>query len=107
MKINPENVLWTAPTKRTDGSAITTPLNYEIGHRVGGNLVPIAIIVGSLQTNGVYKAPLADFSFGDGPHEIALRATESGTKLTSAWSDTVTFEIVSAGPQPPLALAVE
>ena len=106
MKINPRNIFWRAPTERTDGSTIPGDLNYDIGVETGDHVQALAIIVGNLQTDGLYQAPLSDFSFEPGVHTIALRATEVATGLTSAWSNTASFEIVAASPQPPLAVAV-
>lgn len=107
MKINPTKVRWTAPTERTDGSTIPGEINYDIGTETNEGVVQnLAVIVGELQTGGVYEAPLADFSFEPGVHTVALRATEVDTGLTSAWSNTVQFEIVDAKPKAPLAVAV-
>ena len=106
MKLNPKNIFWRPTTERTDGSTIPGALNYDIGVETGDSVQALAVIVGSLQTDGLYQAPIRDFSFEAGVHTIALRATEQATGLTSAWSNTVSFEIVTAAPIAPLAVAV-
>lgn len=110
MPINPRVVKWRGPTQREDGSAIPedSPLDYDIGVAdAGGAIQHLATLIGTLQPDGIYEAPLADFSFTPGDYTIALRATERATGLASRWSTSVQFSIVDAVPNPPNAVAVE
>ena len=105
MVINPTTLKWTAPTQNTDGEPITYELDYEMG--AGEPLEPMYIVVGSLQTDGVYQAPLSDAEFDEGENTIALRAIRRDVPdLKSAWSNAVTFEIARVVPKAPFAVAV-
>jgi hypothetical protein len=107
MKINPTKITWGRVTERTDGSTIPGEINYNVGTAgADGAITHHAILVGSLQPDNTFSAPIADMSFEPGVHTLALSATEVATGLTSAWSNTVAFEIVVAKPKPPLAVAV-
>lgn len=109
---NPVSVKWTPPTTRVDGSPITVPLNFELGFAVGADaLKPVLAIVGTLQPDGNYEAPLSDIEFQHGVEtRLALRAIDNlqddvaDNDLFSAWSDEVVviFQEDSA-PSAPLA----
>lgn len=107
MKINPRELSWGRVTTRVDGSDIPGEVNYALGVDYGDTIEEMFVVVGSLQPGGVYVAPIGDMEFSPGVTTIALRATEVDSGLTSAWSNTATFEIVTAAPTAPFAVAVE
>lgn len=107
MKINPKRLKWTRVLQRTDGTDIPGEINYALGVDHGDTIEERLIVVGSLQPDGMYIAQLSDMAFDVGVTTISMRATEVDTGLTSAWSNTVTFEIVDAAPAAPFAVAVE
>jgi hypothetical protein len=107
VRINPKNLFWRAPTENEDGSPITSPLDYELGGVLDETtIVSLYTVVGSLQTDGSYQAPLGEMAFEPGEHGIALRAINRDLpELVSKWSAPVFFKVVAA-PKPPLAVAV-
>ena len=105
MVINPTTIKWTAPTQNVDGEPITYDLDYELG--AGEPFEPMYTVVGSLQTDNTYEAPLSDAEFGEGENTIALRAIRRDVpELVSEWSNAVTFEIARVAPKAPFAVAV-
>jgi len=103
---NPESFRWQAPTKNTDGSAIEGALNYNL-YRGDDEAAVLAadeayfVVVGELQTEGVYQAPIEGFP--EGRHVIALTAVDAGGD-ESAKSNTLGFTIALI-PNAPVLLA--
>lgn len=100
---NPETFSWQAPTQNTDGSAIDGPLNYNLYRgddetSIGSE--PYFVVVGELQSEGVYRAPIEGFP--EGRHVIALTAVDAGGD-ESALSNTLGFSIALI-PQAPVLL---
>lgn len=108
MAVNPQTLTWQAPTENVDGTPIDYELVYDLGVTQGGLWEVIAQFPGTLNPDGTYSAPLADFAFEDGEHTIGLRSVRADLpSLVSEWSNTVTFEVENDTPNPPAALAVE
>ena len=105
--INPQNFRWRAPTQNVDGTPITSPLDYELGQLVGGEMQPMVVIIGELQPDGLYEAPVSDMSFEEGEHTVALRAINvDRPESVSDWSNQVTFIISDEVPEAPLDFSV-
>ena len=99
-------LVWTAPTTFEDGSPIEESIEYEVGQKVNEEFVPIYTLVGDLQPDGQYEAPLAELELGKGEQEIALRSfVKSRPDSKSVWSDSVTFTMTGI-PMPPVDLQV-
>lgn len=107
MRINPQRLIWTRVTERTDGTSIPGEIDYTLGVEVNDTIEERLVVVGALQPDNTYIAQLGDMAWEPGVHTVALRATEKATGLDSTWSNTTSFEIVDAAPRPPLAVAVE
>lgn len=90
---NPAALRWQAPTENEDGSAISGALDYTLYRKDPGSSDPYVnfmVIVGDLQVDGTYSAPLPQFP--EGSHEIVLTAKdEQGDE--SAFSNSVSFTI--------------
>jgi len=102
--VNPTSFSWQAPTENVDGSPVNGPLNYNL-YRSSTEVVNpdtdfFYVVVGTLQTEGVYSAPLDQFP--EGRHVIALTAVDADGD-ESALSNTLGFRIGIA-PNPPLLL---
>lgn len=110
MTINPEKFQWRAPDTNTDGTAITVPLNYELGvANESGVFEPYMTIVGTLQTDGVYQAPISDAFTTTGNYTVALRTLaniDEGNVQQSEWTDAVEFIISEQVPNSPLEFTV-
>lgn len=106
--MNPTRLRWGASTHNVDGSPVTAPLDYEVGFRdEDGVFRPYMIVVGELQTDGLYAAPIADFALAEGDYVIAMRAIRRDRpELVSTWSDSVPFSVAMV-PARPTGLAVE
>lgn len=89
---NPENLRWQAPVENADGSAISGPLNYNLYRRAPGEpeYVFYFVIVGALQADGTYSAPLINFA--EGSHELVMTAVDAQGD-ESAYSNSVGFSI--------------
>ena len=103
--VNPTSFSWQAPTENVDGSAINGPLNYNL-YRSGTEVVDpdtdfFYVVVGTLQQDGSYEAPLDQFP--EGRHVIALTAVDADGD-ESALSNTLGFRIGIA-PNAPTLLA--
>lgn len=99
---NPENLGWRAPTENIDGSPISGPLSYNLYRRDPGatDYEFFFVIVGDLQPDGSYVAPISDFP--EGSHEIVLTAVDvEGDE--SAFSNSVGFTI-GVAPKAPVLL---
>lgn len=102
---------WTAPTKNTDGTPITYPLDYTFyANKVGDAPQAILTTPGALNPDGRYTAPIADmpfFQFGN-TYETRLQAVNHNKPTeVSAQSNAVTFAYDSVeNPEAPLDLAV-
>ena len=106
---NPPNIHWQPPTTNTDGSAIVSPLNYNL-YRASteAGLVKdpanlFFVVVGTLQGDGTYLAPITGFP--EGRHVVALTAVDDGGD-ESALSNSMGFTISDGiEPEAPLLLA--
>jgi hypothetical protein len=102
---NPGSFRWQAPTENTDGSPITEALNYNLYRADDADGLAAApvyyAVVGELQSEGVYEAPLNDFP--EGRHVIALTAVDEGGD-ESALSNSLGFTIARV-PEAPVLLA--
>lgn len=107
MIINPQTMIWTAPTTNTDGSDITYLLEYEVGLDQDGVFAPIVTIPGQLTENGEYTAPISDLPLEYGEHMIAMRSfAKEDPARKSEWSDPVTFVLSEEIPRAPLDFRV-
>lgn len=99
---NPENLRWQAPTQNVDGSAISGPLNYNLYRKdpADTDYEFYFVIVGTLQADGTYQAPLDGFV--EGSHEIVLTAVDAEGD-ESAYSNSVGFTI-GVAPEAPILL---
>jgi len=104
---NPGDFGWQAPTQNVDGSPIVGSLNYNL-YRSSTDVVstdngPFYVVVGTLQADGSYRAPLDQFP--EGRNVIALTAVDEGGD-ESALSNTLGFNISDGvEPEAPLLLA--
>lgn len=101
--INPADFSWQAPTSNVDGSVINGPLNYNL-YRSSTEVVNpdtdfFYVVVGTLQSDGRYTAPLTDFP--EGRHVIALTAVDADGD-ESALSNTLGFRVGIAPNAPTL-----
>lgn len=97
---NPSNINWEAPTENVDGSAISGPLNYNLYRKAPEEIDYefYFVVVGSLQEDGTYVAPLSDFP--EGSHEVVLTAVDSEGD-ESGYSNSIGFTI-GVAPRPPV-----
>ena len=106
--LNPENFSWVPPTSNVDGSPISGPLSYRVYRGDSDDMLaarPISfyIVVGALQEDGTYVAPLSEFP--PGKHVIALTAIDAEGD-ESAFSNTMAFSISDkVPPRPPVITA--
>jgi hypothetical protein len=85
-QVNPNRIIWRAPTQNVDGSAIDYNLAYEL--EVDGEAV--VTFPGTLNPNGLYSAEFADMPPIVGEAEIALRAFDTDNpRRKSAPSQTI------------------
>lgn len=102
MKVNPQELSWTAPTENTDGSAIDYALAYELGWRIdpAAAFEPVASFPGTLNQDGTYTADIPNFSFpADTVFQLALNAfRQDAPELKSDWSNTI--EVLISGKVP-------
>lgn len=103
--VNPGNLRWQPPTENTDGSPIRGALSYNLyrADDVAGlaSAAVYFVVVGALQTDGTYVAPVDNFA--EGRHVIAMTAVdEQGDESTR--SNTLGFE-VRVVPRAPFLLA--
>jgi hypothetical protein len=107
-KVNPSKIVWDKPQNNVDGTPIDYPLEYEVGLMdENGEIQPKMTVVGSLQKDNTYEAPIKDMGLEAGEHEMALRSFEKDNHLRkSVWSDTVNFTITKVLPEAPKNLAV-
>ena len=103
--VNPVDFRWTAPTENEDGSPINGPLNYNMYRSAIEVINPetdfFYVVVGTLQTDGSYQAPLDQFP--EGRHVIALTAVDADGD-ESGLSNTLGFR-VGIAPNAPTLLA--
>ncbi len=101
---NPSLLRWQPPSEYEDGSSITdlSDLSYNLYRRTPGeaDYELYFVVVGELQTDGTYSAPLGDFV--EGAHEIVLTAVDAEGD-ESAYSNSITF-IIGVAPKPPIFL---
>jgi hypothetical protein len=107
--VNPQDFGWAAPTKNVDGSDIVGALNYNVYRANDAASLDVALgpfytVVGTLQTDGTYRAPLDQFP--GGRHVIALTAVDTDGD-ESSFSNSLGFEVSEVGvaPNPPLLSA--
>jgi hypothetical protein len=113
---NPKMIKWTPPTTRVNGQPIEVPLNFEVGFRIGANEIqPLFAVVGNLQENGVYTAPMQETNL---PRHteilISIRAIDNqqddiaDNDLFSAWSDEISVVLEEdSEPKAPLDFSAE
>ncbi len=93
---NPESIRWQPPLTNVDGTPVNGPLDYRIYRRDDDQPhTPddfFFVVVGDLQPNGEYVAPLP--SFPNGRNVIAMTAVDAEDD-ESAFSNTVGFRIAS------------
>ena len=101
---NPTSFSWQPPTENTDGTPVKGPLSYNV-YRSDTDVVTreavFFVVVGTLQGDGSYTAPIADFP--EGRHVIALTAVDTDGD-ESELSNTLGFRI-GVSPLPPTLLA--
>ena len=99
---NPANLRWQAPTENVDGSPISGPLSYNLYRRTPGDTeyTMFFVVVGDLQTDGTYVAPVENFP--EGSHEIVLTAVDAEGD-ESAYSNSLGFTI-GVAPRAPVLL---
>jgi len=99
---NPDNLRWQAPTENIDGSPISGPLSYNLYRKDPSeqDYSFFFVIVGALQADGTYEAPLENFP--EGSHEIVLTAVDAEGD-ESAYSNSVGFTI-GVAPNAPVLL---
>lgn len=101
---NPSNFSWVPPTENVDGSPVNGPLSYNlyrINEATGENSL-FYVVVGSLNPDGTYTAPIENFP--PGRHVIALSAVDADAD-ESALSNTMGFDLTSGVfPRPPVLL---
>ena len=98
---NPSNFEWVPPTQNVDGSPVSGPLSYNLYRRDPGQIdyTFFFVVVGTLQTDGNYIAPLSDFP--EGSHEIVLTAVDAEGD-ESSYSNSLGFTIGVAPKAPVL-----
>lgn len=103
---NRTHLKWQAPTENTDGTPIDYALDYELGRESNGDFVPLAVFPGTLNQDGSYSAPLADFALDYGTHTMALRAiNRDKPHLISEWSNSISFTLSTETPKAPFGLS--
>lgn len=102
MKVNPQELSWTAPTENTDGTPIDYALAYELGWRIdpAAAFEPVASFPGQLNPDGSYRADIPAFNFpGDQVFQLALNAfRQDAPQLKSDWSNAI--EVLISGKVP-------
>lgn len=101
---NPGVLRWEAPTVNVDGSPINGPLSYNLYRSAdesidSGDL--FYVVVGELQPDGSYEAPLNQMP--EGRSVVALTAVDADGD-ESAFSNTMGFT-VRIIPNPPVLVA--
>lgn len=103
--LNPTSLRWQAPTENVDGTPVNGPLNYNLYRRdpsvQDDAFVNVYVVVGELQTDGTYTAPIENLASGE--HEVALTAVDADG-IESDFSNSVGFRL-AAVPQAPVLLA--
>ncbi len=99
---NPANLEWFAPTENVDGSPLSGPLSYNLYRKDPGDseYTFFYVVVGELQPDGRYVAPLQ--SFPEGSHEIVMTAVDAEGD-ESGYSNSVGFTI-GVAPKAPVLL---
>ncbi len=99
MEFSRTELNWQAPTTNVDGTPIDYPLDYELGARDSangpdGDITAMVTIVGTLQPDETYVAPIDQMEFGLGSYDLALRAiNRDEPEHVSAWSNTVPLTV--------------
>ena len=92
MRYSREELHWQAPTENTDG----TPIDYELDYELGVDEVPTVTMVGSLQEDGTFRAPLNLMSFEVGTYALQLRAiNRDQPEFISGWSNSIPLEVLA------------
>jgi hypothetical protein len=104
--INPTTFSWQPPITNVDGSPVNGPLNYNVytsdTDTVSKATGVFYVVVGTLQTDGSYTAPLDQFP--DGRNVLALTAVDAEGD-ESGLSNTLGFTITDGvAPRPPVLL---
>ena len=111
MKLNPEKLIWTKPTKTVAGDAIPEDrvLEYEVGTvDAGEDPQALMVVPGQLRSGEEYEAPIGDLGLEDGEHTLVLRSFyKEDPELKSQWSEAVTFRVDGSVPKPPLDVFVD
>ncbi len=98
---NPDSLRWQPPTENTDGTPVKGPLSYNLYR---GDAEPpdtlYFVIVGELQQDGTYIAPVENFP--EGEHFIALTAVDADGD-ESDLSNVLQFRI-GVAPRPPVLI---
>lgn len=102
---------WQAPTENVDGTPIDYPLDYELGIAAvpGAELIVALTVVGTLQPDGSYLAPLEEMPALETPgsYELGLRAINREAPLASSdWSNRIALEVTADTPRPPVLMDV-
>ena len=102
---------WQAPTQNVDGTPIDYDLDYELGvlstTLSESEPTPTLTVIGNLQEDGTYRAPLQLMSFEVGVYALYLRAiNRDAPENVSGWSNSIGL-VVSPNPIPaaPVLLA--
>lgn len=99
---------WSGPTENVDGTPVDYPLDYELGAAAtGAQLVPQVTIVGTLQPDNTYLAPLAEMPAfaAPGTYDLGLRAiNREFPDSMSDWSNRVQLVVSASTPRPPVLL---
>lgn len=102
---------WTAPTKNTDGTDITYPLDYAFwANEVGDEPAEILTTPGVLNADGKYEAPIASMPFfvPGKTYEVRLQTVDHRNPANrSIQSNKVTFTLSNEVPEVPLDFSVE
>ena len=103
---NPTDFSWTAPTENVDGSPVNGPLNYNL-YRSDSEAITKSdffyVVVGTLQQDGTYRAPLDQFP--EGRNVIVLTAVDADGD-ESAFSNSLGFSVTDGlVPRPPVLSA--
>jgi len=105
-----QNLRWQPPTTNVDGTPIDYPLDYELGSKLttdAGEPQARFVVVGTLQGDGTYEAPLAQMGWAVGQHELYLRAiNHNDLNAVSAWNDPILLSVSASVPNPPTWVGV-
>ena len=104
---NPANLKWRAPTENVDGTPIQGPLNYNL-YRSDSEPVSKAsgvffVLVGTLQADGTYEAPLGQFP--GGRNVIAITAVDAEGDESELSNDAGFYISDGVAPRPPVLIA--